>query len=220
MLLSEGMRYIRSSITASMMARSPLAPVFLSSALSAIASTASSENSSPTPSSSNSFVYCLIREFFGSFKIRISASLSSASSETVIGTRPINSGIRPNLTKSCGSACLNASPTLSSVFDFTSELKPIDDVSIRLSMIFSNPSNAPPHIKRIFVVSIGISSCCGCFLPPCGGTDATVPSSILRSACCTPSPDTSLVMDTFSDFFVILSISSIYMIPCSARSMS
>ena len=35
----------------------------------------------------------------------------------------------------------------------------------------------------ILVVSIGISSCCGCFLPPCGGTDATVPSRILRSAC-------------------------------------
>ena len=48
----------------------------------------------------------------------------------------------------------------------------------------------------------------------------TVPSTIFRSACCTPSPDTSLVMDTFSLLRVILSISSIYMIPCSARSIS
>ena len=192
-----------------MMARSPLAPVFLSSALSAMAFTASSVNSSPTPSSSKSLVYCFISEFLGSLSIRISASLSSASRETVIGTRPINSGINPNFTKSCGSACLNASPTLSSVFDFTSELKPIDDVSIRLSIIFSRPSNAPPQIKSILVVSIGISSCCGCFLPPCGGTDASVPSRIFKRACCTPSPDTSLVIETFSDFFVILSISSI-----------
>ncbi len=192
-----------------MMARSPLAPVFLSSALSAMALTASSVNSRPTPSSSKSFAYCLISEFLGSLSMRISASLSSASSETVIGTRPINSGISPNFTKSCGSACLNASPTLSSVFDFTSELKPIDDVSIRLSMIFSRPSKAPPQIKSILVVSIGISSCCGCFLPPCGGTDASVPSRIFKRACCTPSPDTSLVIETFSDFFVILSISSI-----------
>ncbi len=29
----------------------------------------------------------------------------------------------------------------------------------------------------------------------CGGTDATVPSMIFRSACCTPSPDTSRVME-------------------------
>ena len=80
------------------------------------------------------------------------------------------------------------------------------------SIIFSSPSNAPPHMKRILVVSIGISSCCGCFLPPCVGTDAIVPSNILRRACCTPSPDTSLVIETFSDFLVILSISSIYII--------
>ena len=34
-------------------------------------------------------------------------------------------------------------------------------------------------------------------------------SNILSNACCTPSPETSLVIDTFSDFLVILSISSI-----------
>ena len=45
--------------------------------------------------------------------------------------------------------------------------------------------------------------------PPCGGTLATVPSRILSSACCTPSPETSLVMERFSLFRAILSISSI-----------
>ena len=39
-------------------------------------------------------------------------------------------------------------------------------------------------MNRMFVVSIWISSCCGCFLPPCGGTDAIVPQRILSSACC------------------------------------
>ena len=54
------------------------------------------------------------------------------------------------------------------------------------------------------------------FFHRCGGTEATVPSTILSNACCTPSPLTSLVIDGFSDFLVILSISSIYIIPFSA----
>ena len=69
-------------------------------------------------------------------------------------------------------------------------------------------------------VSICINSWCGCFLPPCGGTDATVPSTIFNKACCTPSPLTSLVIDGFSDFLVILSISSIYIIPFCAFAIS
>ena len=44
--------------------------------------------------------------------------------------------------------------------------------------------------------------------PPCGGTDATVPSSILRSACWTPSPETSRVIDGLSALRAILSTSS------------
>lgn len=76
-------------------------------------------------------------------------------------------------------------------------------------MIFSKPSNAPPQINNMFSVLICISSWCGCFLPPCGGTEAFVPSIILSNACCTPSPLTSLVIDGFSDFLEILSISSI-----------
>ena len=191
-----------------MIARRPRAPVFLSSALSTIASSASLSNSRLTPSNSNSFLYCFTSAFFGSHKIRIIASLSNISSVTVTGTRPINSGMSPNFTKSCGSTCFNTSPTLYSSLACTSALNPMDFWSRRVSMIFSNPSKAPPQINKILVVSIGISSCCGCFLPPCGGTEATVPSKILSNACCTPSPETSLVMETFSDFFVILSISS------------
>ncbi len=59
------------------------------------------------------------------------------------------------------------------------------------------------------LVSTCKNSCWGCFLPPCGGTLATVPSIIFNKACWTPSPDTSRVIDGFSDFLLILSTSSI-----------
>ena len=41
---------------------------------------------------------------------------------------------------------------------------------------------------------------------------------IFKSACCTPSPDTSRVIDGFSDLREILSTSSMYTIPRCARS--
>ena len=49
----------------------PLAPVFLLIAFLAISSIASSLNSNSTFSNSNNLLYCLIKEFFGSFKILI-----------------------------------------------------------------------------------------------------------------------------------------------------
>ena len=87
-------------------------------------------------------------------------------------------------------------------------LKPICCRPVRASMIFSSPSNAPPQMNRMSLVLIWMYSCCGCLRPPCGGTEATVPSRILSSACCTPSPETSRVMLGFSDLRAILSISS------------
>jgi hypothetical protein len=41
------------------------------------------------------------------------------------------------------------------------------------------------------------------FAAPCGGTEAVVPSMSLSSACCTPSPDTSRVMEGLSDLRLI-----------------
>jgi hypothetical protein len=89
-----------------------------------------------------------------------------------------------------------------------SDPKPIPRRPTRSSTIFSRPSNAPPQMKRTFVVSIWMKSWCGCFRPPWGGTFATVPSRILRSACWTPSPETSRVIDGLSALRAILSISS------------
>src|SRR5436309_1217966 len=68
--------------------------------------------------------------------------------------------------------------------------------------------NAPPHMKRMLVVSTGMKSWCGCFRPPWGGTFAIVPSRIFSSACWTPSPETSRVIDGFSPLRAILSTSS------------
>ena len=86
--------------------------------------------------------------------------------------------------------------------------KPMPFRPMRLSMIFSIPAKAPPQMKRMLVVSIWMNSWWGCLRPPCGGTEAVVPSRIFSSACCTPSPDTSRVIDGFSALRAILSISS------------
>ena len=75
--------------------------------------------------------------------------------------------------------------------------KPTPFLPIRLSMIVSRPANAPPQMNRTFVVSIWMNSWCGCLRPPCGGTEAVVPSRILRRACWTPSPLTSRVIEGF-----------------------
>jgi hypothetical protein len=48
----------------------------------------------------------------------------------------------------------------------------------------------------------------GMLAPPWGGTEAWVPSRIFRSACWTPSPETSRVIDGLSALRAILSTSS------------
>ena len=90
----------------------------------------------------------------------------------------------------------------------SSALKPTPLRPTRLSMILSMPANAPPQMNRMLVVSIWMNSWCGCLRPPWGGTEAVVPSRIFSSACCTPSPETSRVIDGFSLLRAILSISS------------
>ena len=87
--------------------------------------------------------------------------------------------------------------------------KPIEPGLLRAEMIFSRPVNAPPHTNRILVVSnVQDNLVGGCSRPPCGGTFAVVPSMSLSSACCTPSPETSRMIEGLSDLRVILSISS------------
>ena len=78
----------------------------------------------------------------------------------------------------------------------------------RFSITLSRPANEPPQMNRMFDVSTVRNSWWGCLRPPCGGTEAVVPSRIFSSACCTPSPETSRVIDGLSALRVILSISS------------
>jgi ATP-dependent Clp protease ATP-binding subunit ClpX len=77
-----------------------------------------------------------------------------------------------------------------------------------LKLVEGTMASVPPQMNRMLVVSICRKSWFGCLRPPCGGTDAIVPSTSLSSACCTPSPDTSRVMDGLSALREILSISS------------
>lgn len=96
--LRVGISNIMPTIIFSIIERRPLAPVFLSTAFSAIASIASSSKVKRTPSISKSFIYCFTREFLGSLIIFVSAPLSRLFSVTIIGILPTSSGISPNLT--------------------------------------------------------------------------------------------------------------------------
>ena len=79
---------------------------------------------------------------------------------------------------------------------------------MRRSITLSSSANAPPQMNRMFVVSMVRNSWWGCLRPPWGGTEATVPSRIFSSACWTPSPETSRVIDGLSALRAILSTSS------------
>ena len=207
-----------SSIKSSMIARSARAPTFFSFACFAIAISASSSNSSLTSSMASSFWYCFKIAFFGSFKMRTNISSVSASKVNMIGRRPKNSGIMPNLrTSSMVTFCRIFSSW--SYLSLSSDLKPIDaDLLRRSLMISSNSGNAPPQINRIFLVLTIVMGTMAFLLLAPTGTSTSAPSNSFNIPCCTDSPLTSrwLVLR----FFAILSISSIKIIPCSARSTS
>ena len=77
-LSSEGISYITSSSTSSIVVRRPRAPVLRSSACLAVASSASSVKISSTLSRAKNFWYCLTTAFFGSVRIRIELGSRSA----------------------------------------------------------------------------------------------------------------------------------------------
>ena len=206
---SEGTSYIIRVMTSSRMARRPRAPMPRSTARPATASRASGVNSRSTSSYSINFRYCFTREFLGSVRICTICSRPRDRSVVITGRRPTSSGMMPNFSRSWGWISLSSWPTSRSFLLWISAPKPMERLSRRLSMILSMPSKAPPQMNRMFFVSIWMNSWWGCFRPPWGGTLATVPSRIFSRACCTPSPDTSRVMEVFSLFRAILSISSI-----------
>ena len=136
------------------MARKPRAPVLRCNASSAISSNASSSNVNSTPSRDRIFSYCLVNAFFGFVRIWTNASRSNRSNVTITGKRPINSGIKPNFNKSSGTTSLRIADTSRSSARCTSAPKPNVFLAVRFVITLSIPSNAPPQIKRILVVSI------------------------------------------------------------------
>ena len=209
-----------SSMQFSIMARSPLAPDLRFNASLAIAESALSVNLRLTPSISIIFLNCLTKAFFGSDKILISASAFNKSRVATTGRRPRNSGIRPNFIRSSGRTSFKISPIFLSSGLTILAPNPMTLEPNRRWIICSSPVKVPPQIKRMLEVSTLTKSCWGCFLPPLGGTLAVVPSIIFKSACCTPSPETSRVIDGLSDLRAILSISSMYTMPRLAFSTS
>ena len=151
--------------------------------------------------------------FLTSVNIETSSSSFRSARVIVVVNLPINSGIIPNLVRSSGTTDARS---LVSFLYFISAPNPIDDPLVLLLMMFSSPTKAPPAMNRIFFVSTSIISPWGWFLFPAGLTRHLVPSTNLSNACCTPSPDTSRVIELLSLLRDILSTSSIKTIPCSA----
>ena len=201
--------------------RRPRAPVSLVFAMRAISPRASGVNSNSASSMEKNFWYCRTREFFGSVMMRTRSSSPSGKRLLNTGSRPTSSGIKPNSRTSSTVTSARSSRRSFSVCSGSSVWpKPIMRRPLRLATMSSRPTNVPPQMNRMFVVSIWMYCCSGCLRPPCGGTLATVPSSIFSKACWTPSPETSRVIDTLLVVLPILSISSMNSMPRWAASIS
>mmetsp|Transcript_11916 Transcript_11916/g.27181 ORF Transcript_11916/g.27181 Transcript_11916/m.27181 type:complete len:200 (-) Transcript_11916:1802-2401(-) len=194
----------------SVIERSPRAPLPRLKAIPAISRRAQSVAWKRIPLSANWKVYCLMSEFLGTVSMSTRLSSSSPFVDTMTGNRPTNSGIIPNEMRSLGIAESKYLPwtLMSSVFFFILAAKPMLAASMRWLMMRSMPAKAPPLMKSMFVVSIWMKSPRGFFRPGSLGTLMTFPSTILRRACCTPSPETSRLMLTLPPDLRILSISS------------
>ena len=171
-----------------MIERSPRAPVSRARPFSATAVSESSENTSSMPSKEKKRWNCFTSALRGSTRIETRSSRVSWCTADITGRRPMNSGISPYSIRSSGQAVLEhfARVALGLGLDRRREAHPFvpDPRSITLSRL----ANAPPQMNRTLVVSIVRNSWWGCLRPPCGGTEAWVPSRIFSSACCTPSP--------------------------------
>ena len=203
-LESDGISYIISIITFSMMERSPLAPVFLSTAIWAIG----------------------MDRLGGKLQLHVvqlkqllilldqwhSSVLSGCFTRASSSRRSRDTDHRHTADKLRNQAEFRQDPAACTCFNSSSTfmLLLVGDLGVKadgagapagFSMIFSSPSKAPPQINRILVVSIWDTAPAGdAFFRPEAERWQRFPPGSLSSACCTPSPDTSLVMETFSDF--------------------
>ena len=154
----------------------------------------------------------------GSFRIFTSISSSSPCNVKIIGSLPRNSGTIPKALRS-STVTLSSRFLSLSYLSFRSAWKPIDDFLFNRSLMISVRSgNAPPQINKILLVFTVASGTIAFLLFAPTGTSTSLPSRSFSIPCCTASPLTSLWFVFF--FLAILSISSIKIIPCSARSTS
>mmetsp|Transcript_11540 Transcript_11540/g.27661 ORF Transcript_11540/g.27661 Transcript_11540/m.27661 type:complete len:319 (-) Transcript_11540:245-1201(-) len=217
-----GSAYIESSSTSSTIERRPRAPVLLSLARRAIALTAPLVKLSSISSAAKRVWYCLSSALRGRVITWTMSASESARSFASTGKRPTNSGRKPYRMRS--PTCSAGEPTLASLGGaeappgWSLASKPMTDCLSRSAMMRERPVKAPPQMKRMLVVSMATCSARGVFRPPRSGTLTTDPSSILSSACCTPSPETSRVMAMASALRASLSISSMYTIPTCVAS--
>ena len=145
--------------------------------------------------------------------MRFKSLISKLFNLTLIGNLPINSGIKPHFSKVLVFKQLSFG--LTGLIVFTPVVKPITPFSFFSVIVIL--SKAPPQINKIFDVSIVTTFLYIAVFPTVIST--LLPSISFKSACCTPSPDTSLELPAAS-CLAILSISSMYTIPCSALSTS
>ena len=131
----------------------------------------------------------------------------SAESDTITGSRPTNSGISPYLSRSSWISCSSSFSRFDLVhLGLRAEAhRPLADAL--LDDLLESLERAAADEQDVARVDLDVVLV-RVLRPPCGGTLATVPSRIFSSACWTPSPDTSRVIDGLSDLRAILSISS------------
>ena len=165
-----GSLYIRSSMISSHTARRARAPVSRFRARSAISCRAPGVNSRSLPSMRKNFWYCLTSAFFGSVRMLISVvdvQRLERRAPAAGGRRTRGSSrTRPGLPAAPAPARRRGRAAVS--IGAVSEPKPICRLPRRLRMMSSSPTNVPPQMNRICVVSIWMYCCSGCLRPPCG----------------------------------------------------
>ena len=207
MLPSDGISYMTSVIRFSMMVRSPRAPVLSLIAVLAISLTAEGSKESFTPVHADELFVLLQKRV-----LRLGEDLDERRLVQRVqahddGDAPDELGDQPELGEILRLDLFEETVIgLLRALDLAAE--PEGGVVLARLHDLIQPHERPAADEENVVVSMRMHSCCGCFLPPCGGTLATVLSMIFKSACCTPSPETSRVIETFSPLRAILSTSS------------
>src|SRR5574344_388699 len=200
----------------------PLAPVPRPIATDAMNLRAPSSKVRLTPSNANRAWYCDTIEFLVSFIMDTRFLSVSPDTLVITGNLPMNSGMNPYFFRSSCERYLYGLDSSKSAGApaACSDPKPIlPEPGRHLSLIMSpTPENAPIPTNSMLDVSRYIRGCSGFILPPWGGTPTTLPSSIFRRACCTPTPPTFLVTLAMLLCLASLSISSMNTMPYFAAS--